>query len=652
MQALRRIACALKHARLNDPDPGKPLMVLCDCLSADAAAFFLIKDAVDRSFELSRLGHWETAEGPTPLNLDPNRIPDSARSALQNGEITSYHDSTLGLELLLLPVVRCDQLSGIIAIEGLRDRFNPGIENFLQAVIPLFELWTCTLNETKKFDDLLEFLPNPVIGIDANGVATIWNRSTVRMTGWEASRILGKGDYELALPFYGIRRPTVPDLVLKPDPHWEATYKEYRKEGDVVHSLNYLPVLTGGETLVTSATKRMRDINGRVFGALHLVRDVTREHKIESRLQSAESMFKTITDYAGLGIALFRSDKALYYNERFDDLLGATGRTITLRDVFETIQSADREEIRRRIAAMIDGNEKGPLRLELRVRVGEKNRFYSSYGQMLDYEGRPAVFFVLDDTTEQKELAQRARTNELKMYHEGRLTSLGIMAAGIAHELNQPLNTIRVMTDGVLFGKDEGWTLEPEEVYEFMEMISRQVLRMAGVIQSIRNFSREDCEKAFVDVDINQAIENVFSMIGRQFEAHDILVQKNLSCELPAISGNLNRLEQVIMNLMVNARQAFDACQRTEKRIWIRTGMKTNRVCMEVADNASGIPEDIVGKIFDPFFTTKEVGQGTGLGLTISRSIVKEFNGEITVFTNEQGGATFRVALPLKGGFS
>jgi len=214
------------------------------------------------------------------------------------------------------------------------------------------------------------------------------------------------------------------------------------------------------------------------------------------------------------------------------------------------------------------------------------------------------------------------------------------------------LNTIRVMTDGVLFGKDEGWTLEPEEVYEFMEMISRQVLRMAGVIQSIRNFSREDCEKAFVDVDINQAIENVFSMIGRQFEAHDILVQKNLSCELPAISGNLNRLEQVIMNLMVNARQAFDACQRTEKRIWIRTGVKTNRVCMEVADNASGIPEDIVGKIFDPFFTTKEVGQGTGLGLTISRSIVKEFNGEITVFTNEQGGATFRVALPLKGGFS
>jgi C4-dicarboxylate-specific signal transduction histidine kinase len=104
------------------------------------------------------------------------------------------------------------------------------------------------------------------------------------------------------------------------------------------------------------------------------------------------------------------------------------------------------------------------------------------------------------------------------------------------------------------------------------------------------------------------------------------------------------------MNLMVNARQAFDACQRAEKLIRVGTGMKNNKVCIEVADNASGIQEDIIGKIFDPFFTTKEVGQGTGLGLTISRSIVKEFNGEITVFNNEQGGVTFQVALPPQGG--
>lgn len=651
IQALGRIGNILNHVRLSEPDSSQPLKILGNCLSLNASAFFLILTKEDSSFELQRVGHWEMENRPASLILDSKSIPDAVFSVLRKGEITFFKESSLGQELLLLPVNMCDQLSGIIAIEGLtRGHFNSEIEIFLQGIISLFELWINTSNETKKFDDLVEFLPNPVMGLDANGVVTIWNRATVQMTGWKASRILGKGDYEIALPFYGVRRPTVPNLVLHPDPHWEATYKEYRDEGDVVHTLSLLPVLTGGETLVKSATKRMRDINGRIYGSLHLVRDVTRERKIESRLQSSESMFKTITDYAGLGIALFRSNKTLYYNERFVDLIGVSKRTITLRDVFDSIHPEDREEIYGRIAAMIDGNEKGPLRLELRVQVREKDRFYSSYAEMLDYEGLPALFFVLDDTTDQKELTQRVRANELKMYHEGRLTSLGIMAAGIAHELNQPLNTIRVITDGILFGRDEGWTFEPEEVYESMEMVSKQVLRMAGVIQNIRNFSREDSEKAFVNVDINQAINNVLSMIGRQFEVHGILLQKNLSCGLPAINGNLNRLEQVIMNLLVNARQAFDAWSRPEKRIWVRTGLKNKRVCLEVADNASGIPEDIMDKLFDPFFTTKEVGQGTGLGLTISRSIVKEFNGEIAAFNNKQGGATFRVALPAQGG--
>jgi len=112
----------------------------------------------------------------------------------------------------------------------------------------------------------------------------------------------------------------------------------------------------------------------------------------------------------------------------------------------------------------------------------------------------------------------------------------------------------------------------------------------------------------------------------------------------------LNRLEQVIMNLVVNARQALDECRHDQKELWVRTAKQNGSVFVEVGDNAGGIPPDIMTKIFDPFFTTKEVGTGTGLGLTISQSIMAEFKGRIEAFNNERGGATFVIMAPAGGG--
>ena len=154
-----------------------------------------------------------------------------------------------------------------------------------------------------------------------------------------------------------------------------------------------------------------------------------------------------------------------------------------------------------------------------------------------------------------------------------------------------------------------------------------------------------------LDVHTNQAIENVFSMIGRQLETHGIQVRKKLKPGLPPLRANLNRLEQVIMNLVVNARQALDECVHDHKELWVQTGVRNKAVFIKVGDNATGISEDQKRKIFDPFFTTKEVGMGTGLGLTITQSIVKDFEGRIETFNNEKGGATFVVTIPEGGEF-
>ena len=235
---------------------------------------------------------------------------------------------------------------------------------------------------------------------------------------------------------------------------------------------------------------------------------------------------------------------------------------------------------------------------------------------------------------------------DIDLYHEDRLATLGMMAAGIAHELNQPLNTIRVVTDGFLFGRNEGWPLDPAELFDGLEMISRQVARMDKVIRNIRNFAREGRDFEGESVRVNEAIENVFSMIGRQIEAHGIRVEKDLDPELPRIRASLNGLEQVVMNLIVNARQALDESAVDPKRLWIRTESRVGAIRIEVSDNGGGVPKHLLERIFDPFFTTKTTGKGTGLGLSISQSIISRFGGRIEGHNNESGGATFLVTVP------
>ncbi len=266
--------------------------------------------------------------------------------------------------------------------------------------------------------------------------------------------------------------------------------------------------------------------------------------------------------------------------------------------------------------------------------------------RVMQSEGDIAVHFIADDITKLRELAQKARLNELRVQHEDRLTALGIMAAGIAHELNQPLNHIRLTADGLLLGRENKWPLTSDDIDQGLEVISRQVVRMSQVIQNIRNFSRKDGGHAVGDILLNDAVENVCCMIGRQIEAHGIRLQKILDPKLPSIRMTQNRIEQVILNILVNARQALDQCKRMDKGLWIRTGLSQDSAFIEVADNAVGIPEEILPRIFEPFFTTKEPEEGTGLGLNIAKSIMEEVGGGIRVVNNEMGGATFTIYGP------
>jgi PAS domain S-box-containing protein len=661
ISSLGRISSLLNKAASSTPELSEALGIICGSVKAGSAAIYRRLNQDSGDFQIECMAVWPGNPPGCSSKIGYLRREDFDQNdwaKLASNEFVWLNEKPVRYArtypgIILMPLLFGDSLFGFLCMELQREVGLDSLRiEFLNAVCSVFGLWLGKMDAMKKFDDLIEFLPDATIGVNNEGIATAWNPAVEKMTGWKADRIIGKGDYEYALPFYDTRRPLICNLILHPDPKWEATYVEFRKEGDIVHSLIFCPALTGGGAFVTGATKKMRDIVGSACGSIHIVRDVTRERQIETQLQSSESLFKTITDYAGLGIALFQKEKALYYNERFEGLLGISGREISLADFLYSVNPEERSSVSNHLEKMFQGTEKEPIRIEIQVKLSGEPRDYSSYAQALDYGGSLSVCFVLDDITEQKKLARQARLNELRLYHEGRLTSLGIMAAGIAHELNQPLNTIRVVADSLLYGREKGWSLDPEELYENMEMISRQVLRMSDVIQNVRNFAREDREQLLEDINLNQAVKNVLSMIGRQFQAHDIAVEKKLKYDLPPVRASLNRIEQVVMNLLVNARQALDDRRSKSKQLTISTAFQGGWVLLEVEDNATGIQSDVLDHIFDPFFTTKEVGEGTGLGLTISQSIISEFGGSIEAHNNERGGATFLVKLPAAGGRS
>ncbi|MCD7984421.1 MAG: HAMP domain-containing histidine kinase, partial [Desulfovibrio sp.] len=171
--------------------------------------------------------------------------------------------------------------------------------------------------------------------------------------------------------------------------------------------------------------------------------------------------------------------------------------------------------------------------------------------------------------------------------------------------------------------------------------------RMAKVIDGVRIFSRDESEQDSATSDINESITNVMTLLEQQFRAHDIHVCVNCHEGNLLVNCSLGRLEQVLINLLVNSRQSLDASEYGYKEIVITTMCQGDNACLTVEDNGPGIDKNAFPHIFDPFYTTKEIGQGTGLGLSICKAIVNGAGGDIEVSNKYARGCIFQITMPL-----
>ena len=355
-------------------------------------------------------------------------------------------------------------------------------------------------------------------------------------------------------------------------------------------------------------------------------------------------------------------------NPDFQMTLDVTGRIMDVNEAFEKIVGQSREELigtsiyaylpqeetEKVIAEVL---EKGKVRdIELTGDVPGRGTLICNFSSTVftTPEGEVGVYASGRDVTGQKRRQQEMREREMQIAHASRLSSLGEMAAGMAHEINQPLTIISTAAEGILrdIRKDRfDMRLLPQDLQDVLD----NVKRIDRLITHVRAFARRPEEWEYVEPE--QVLDNAFVIMEGQFQLRNVSVSCKIEEDLPAIYVNPNQLEQILINVLTNARQALDerveaAESRGEsfqKQLVCCISRENDQVIFEVADNGVGVPDEVKTRIFEPFFTTKEVGQGTGLGLSIAYTLVtRSLGGRIWVEDNEMGGASFKVALPIK----
>ncbi|MBI2836554.1 MAG: hypothetical protein HYX85_02540 [Chloroflexi bacterium] len=236
--------------------------------------------------------------------------------------------------------------------------------------------------------------------------------------------------------------------------------------------------------------------------------------------------------------------------------------------------------------------------------------------------------------------SEAERERHAQLYHTGRLASIGELAAGIAHELNNPLTSIIGFSELLAQSKDL-----PQNVKEDVELINREAKRTAGIVKNLLTFARRQ-PTSRQPTDVNAAIRNVLSLRAYEQKVHNIEVVANLASDLPPVMGDAFQLQQVFMNIVINA-EYFMTEAHGRGTLTVSSERAGNTVRISFADDGPGISQENLGRLFTPFFTTKEVGKGTGLGLSICHGIVTEHGGRIRAESEPGKGATFIIELPV-----
>ena len=381
----------------------------------------------------------------------------------------------------------------------------------------------------------------------------------------------------------------------------------------------------------------IRDETGAVYRFTGVVEDITEWKEAADRLRESEGHYRRLVTNAPVGIYA----------------VDAEGRFTELNPVGEAILDRPQEDVIGRhfvdfvapedVAASLEAftrlgrGESARETLELSIvrPSGERRLLSLTVSAIADAQGVNGLHGIGIDLTEE-------RQRQLQLRRAERLASVGTMIGGVAHELNNPLTSIRGLSE-LMLGDDRS-----EDDREVLGMIRREADRMAKIVSDLRRLAREtqESERESKLVDLNEIVHHMLRVRKYTLETSNVHVIEDLTPRLPCIRANPAEIEQVLLNLLVNAEQALMASTVADKRIVVRTRRSDATVALHVVDNGPGIPTESLERIFDPFYTTKAPGGGTGLGLSLVNSIVGDLGGSVRAYSRLGAGAEFIVEFP------
>ena len=397
----------------------------------------------------------------------------------------------------------------------------------------------------------------------------------------------------------------------------------------------------GSEIVVLDTVITVRDEAGKILHFDSIFEDVTERKQAEEALRESEERYRALVNLRGkfgAAVIMLQDTKQAegahtFVSNQWCHMTGYSREELLEMPFFNLVHPQDRVESLERHRRKMRG-EAVPGLYELSIITNDGTEvpieLTSAY---TTYKGKGANVAYIRDITERKQMEQHLIITD-------RLASIGELASGIAHELNNPLTSV-VGFSQLLLDKDI-----PNDIKEDVRIISSEAQRAAGVVKNLLTFARRHAQVKEL-VNISDIIKKVLELRAYEQRVNNIRVKTQFAADLPRVMADYFQLQQVSLNIVINA-EHFMVEAHNKGTLTITTEKVDNVVKASFADDGPGIPEEDLGHLFDPFFTTKEVGKGTGLGLSICHGIITEHGGQIYAESELGKGATFIVELPVQ----
>ena len=469
---------------------------------------------------------------------------------------------------------------------------------------------------------IVECSNDAIVSVGLDGNVVTWNRAAERMLGWTQEEVVGHSLVEFAPEEHAREFGELAARILAGEPVENVESVRLHKDGTHVEvSLTLSPIF---------------DELGQFIGASFVIRNVTDQKRTERALRE----MKVSLEHAVEGIAQVDVEgRYTAVNRAYADAMGCEPQAIIGRDWLELVHIEDHGRL---VAARAEMLQLGKAETDVRGVRKDGTTVFEHIVMVASYDDHGRVVghhCFMKDVTEKKRL-------EGQLVLSDRMVSVGTLAAGVAHEINNPLAYVTTNLDLIAEQLRDCTARTGETLGDMAELVEEArsgAERVRKIVRELKTFSRADEECRRV-LDLPRVMDLAINMSFNEIRHRARLVKDYQNA--PAVEADESRLAQVFINLLVNAAQALPEgyAHCNEIRVVIRTGLD-GRALVEVRDTGCGIPPDILPRIFDPFFTTKPVGVGTGLGLSICHGIITALGGAIWADSIVGEGTVFRVAL-------